>query len=295
MQWFWQPFIVGVCNAQLSEVSARHALFLMRATLFKSPEASAICLLRRPLSAVFDRQARAELQSVGVVVRTGDAVSAVEPGMPVRILKDEGERRKDEKKTSDSSFILHPSSFDRVILALPLKRMRALLPNAGLPTPPEEGAIAGLLLRFARPVMDELFFTAVGSGLQHVFNKTAIWGQTPTDGSQVIELVLSAAEREVKLGVDRLSAEMLPDLAKHLPAVCQTPLLARRMLVHGTATFGVPPGGEARRLPLTRPGLANVLFAGDYAATGLPSTMESAVLAGQAAALAALEDDKVTR
>jgi len=268
VQWFWEPFVVGVCNGRLAEVSARHALFMVRETLLKSPEASAICLLRRPLSAVFDRLARQVLQNTGAEVCTGENVSVILPGTPVRLRTGTGETQE----------------FDRVILALPLKRMRALLPEADLPEPPQEGAIAGLLLRFARPVMEELFFTAVGSPVQHVFNKSAIWGQTPEDGSQVIELVLSAAEREVKLGVELLAAEMLPELAKHLHAVRHVPLLARRMLVHGTATFRVTPGGEAQRLSISRPGLANVVFAGDYAATGLPSTMESAALAGQAAA-----------
>ena len=280
VQWFWEPFVVGVCNGRLAEVSARHALFMIRATLLKSPEASAICLLRRPLSAVFDRLARQVLAAAGVTVRTGENISAIEHEPPVADIPARPRLHTPGGRVYDA---------DQAILALPLKRISTLLPKVGLPRPPEEGAIAGLLLRFARPVMDELFFTAVGTSVQHVFNKTRIWRQTPDDGSQVIELVLSAAEREVKLGVERLTAEMLPQLTLHLPAVSRTPLLGRRLLVHGTATFRVTPGGEARRLPLTWPGLANIVFAGDYAATGLPSTMESAVLAGQAAALAVLQ------
>jgi squalene-associated FAD-dependent desaturase len=269
IQWFWEPFVVGVCNGQLAEVSARHALLMVRETLLKSPEASAICLLRRPLSAVFDRQARQVLLNAGVAVQTGENISAVCPGAPVLVRTANGQ----------------VAEFDKVVLALPLKRIRMLLPSAALPEPPQEGAIAGLLLRFARPVMEEFFFTAVGSPVQHVFNKSLIWRQAPEDGSQVIELVISAAEREVRLGVEQVAAELLPELAKLLPPVRRTPLLAKRLLVHGTATFRVPPGGEVRRVPTTQPGIANVVFAGDYAATGLPSTMESAARAGQAAAL----------
>ncbi|MCS7046285.1 MAG: hydroxysqualene dehydroxylase HpnE [Gemmataceae bacterium] len=265
--WFWEPLIVGVCNARLDEVSARHGLHLLRLTVLHSPQAAGICLLRTPLSAVFDRWARRALSGAGVVVHTGAWVEAVFPGAPVRL-------------RVNRSVV----AFDRVILAAPLGRMRAMLPDVALPPPPAEGAIAGLLLRFARPVMDELFFTAVGSGVQHVFNKTAIWRDLPADGSQIIELVLSAAEREARLGADRLAAELLPPLAGHLPRVRTTRLLAKRLLVHGRATFQVPPGGEVRRLPLTWPGVDHVIFAGDFVATGLPSTMESAALAGQLAA-----------
>src|SRR5262249_29140193 len=98
------------------------------------------------------------------------------------------------------------------------------------------------------------------------------------------ELVISAAEREVRLGVERVASELLPHLGRLLTAVRRTPLLARRLLIHGTATFRVKPGGDAGRLPLTRERLPHVVFAGDYAATGLPSTMESAVRAARAAA-----------
>jgi hypothetical protein len=225
-------------------------------------------LLRCPLSEVFDRRARKALQDAGVKVATGVAALALHPGVPVRVAVSNGPAE----------------GFDKVVLALPLKRMQALLPDARLPAAPREGAIAGLLLRFARPVMDELFFTAAEGAVQHVFNKTAIWRQEPKDGSQVVELVLSAAEREVKLGAERVAAELLPELARLLPRVRTTALLAKRLLVHGTATFRVVPGGEAHRLPRVRPEVPGVIFAGDFAATGWPSTMESAARAGETAA-----------
>jgi squalene-associated FAD-dependent desaturase len=273
VQWFWEPFVVGVCNGRLAEISARYGLFAVRESLLKSARGAAICLLRCPLSAVFDRRAREVLQQAGVEVRTGEFVREVRAGDPVLVRGADGRGQ----------------PFDRAILALPLKRLRALLPNAELPPTQPEGAIAGLLLRFAQPVMAELFFTAVGSPVQIVFNKSAIWRQQPEDGSQLIELVISAAEREVRLGVERVTAELLPELAKLLPRVAQTPLLVKHLLVHATATFRVSPGGEARRLATLPAGLPNVILAGDQARTGWPSTMESAVRAGQAAARAILD------
>jgi zeta-carotene desaturase len=268
VEWFWEPFVVGICNGRLTEVSARHGLFAVRESMLQSARAAAICLLRRPLSAVLDRHGTRVLQDAGVLVQTGVNVLDVRPGTPVLVRCGQGQEHE----------------FDQVVLALPLKRMRALLADTPLPPAPAEGAIAGLLLRFAAPVMDELFFSAVHSPVQIVFNKTAIWDHPADDGSQTIEVVLSAAEREVRLGVERVAAELLPELAKLLPRVAHTPLVAKRLLVHGTATFRVPPGGESSRLPLARPQSPNVVFAGDYAATGWPSTMESAARAGQAAA-----------
>src|SRR5262249_45103716 len=84
------------------------------------------------------------------------------------------------------------------------------------------------------------------SPVQHVFNKSLIWGQATPDGPQVVELVISAAEREVRLGVERVAAELLPELAKLLPRVRRTPLLAKRLLGPGTATCRRPPRRGAR-------------------------------------------------
>src|SRR5439155_27344698 len=111
---------------RLAEVAARHALSVLRESLLKSPEASAICLLRRPLSAVFDRLARAVLRRAGVAVRTGESVSAVCPGSPVTVRTGSGQKH----------------TFDRVVLALPLKRLRTLLSDASLPAPPGRGPSA---------------------------------------------------------------------------------------------------------------------------------------------------------
>jgi squalene-associated FAD-dependent desaturase len=267
----WEPIVLGVCNGRAAEVSARHALFTFRESLLGSQHSADICFFRRPLSAIFDRLARQTLQAAGAKIHTGNAVSHVAPGSRVTV------RLSGEVQT-----------FDRVILTLPRQRQRLLLTDIALPEATGTGAIAGLLLKFARPVMDGLFFLGLDSPVQIVFNKTAIWERSGEEEAQVIELVFSGASREAKMGVDAVAAEYLPELAKLLPAVAATPLLARRLLLHGTATFAVPPGAETARLSATLAGCPNVFFAGDEAATGWPSTMESAARAGEAAARAAL-------
>src|SRR5262249_18498180 len=159
-----------------------------------------ICFLRRPLSAVFDCLARRALADAGVDVVTGARVDAVRPGTPVRVAVDIGAGR--EERT-----------FDRVVLALPRARGPRLLPGAALPPAPGDTAIAGLLLKFAAPVMDELFFAALDSPVQFVFNKTAVWGEEAGAGGQVVEVVISGAGREARLGAERVAAELLPELA----------------------------------------------------------------------------------
>ncbi len=267
----WEPLVLAVCNMRAGEVSARHGLFTFRQSLLKSRHAADICFFRRPLSDIFDRQARRALTEAGVEVVSGARVEAIRPGTPVRLTLGNGGER----------------DFDRVVLALPPARMRALLPGAAMPEPPGDTAIVGLLLKFAAPVMDGLFFGALDSPIQFAFNKTAVLGRESADGSQMVEVVISGAAREARLGVEKVAGELLPALAKLLPRARTTPVLARRLVVHGGATFAVAPGGEGRRLAATISAVPNVVFAGDGAATGWPSTMESAARAGEMAARAA--------
>lgn len=263
----WEPLVLAVCNMRAHEVSARHALFTFRESLLKSRHAADICFLRRPLSEVFDTQARIALTRAGVEIATQSPIAAVRPGA-----------------TPSVHLGGQECSFDRVILALPRNQSRRLLGQKPEGEPPRDTAIAGLLLKFAEPVMGGLFFASLGSPIQFVFNKTAVWGERPADGSQILEIVISGAEREARQGGERVRAELLPELAKLLPGVNKTRLVASRFLLHGGATFAVPPGGEARRPSITQSGIANIIFAGDAAATGWPSTMESAARAGAAAA-----------
>jgi hypothetical protein len=221
--------------------------------------------------------ARKTLEKAGVTVVTQALVQEVIPGTKVQV-------------ASNSLGDHSPQTFDRALLALPAGRVRSLLPGGpSLPGPGERNAIGGLLLKFARPVMKDLFFAALDSPVQMVFNKTAVWEKEPAvEGGQVVEVIISRAEREIRLGVEGVAMALLPGLARLLPAVRDTQLLVQRLLVHGSATFAVPPGGESRRLPTYCPEFPGVILAGEETQTGWPSTMESAARAGAIAARALL-------
>lgn len=273
----WEPLTLAVCNQRAEALSARHALFTFRESLLKSRHAADICLLRVPLSAVFDRRARAVLAEAGVSVLTGAAVHALHPGAKPRV----------EWRTDDGAQAM---DCDRVLLAMPARARRALLPGgpgkSALTPGSDDSAIAGLLLKFARPVMTESFFSALNSEIQWVFNKSWVRREENSDGAQTIEIVISGANQECAEGGEKVAARLLPALAQLLPAVNGTPLLAQRFVPFAAATFAMPPGGEAARPAFAIPLAENVFPAGDQAATGWPSTMESAARAGEMVAAA---------
>jgi squalene-associated FAD-dependent desaturase len=269
----WEPLVLSVCNQRPAEVSARHALFTFRNSLLHSKHAADICMFRAPLSEIFDRRAQAALRGAGVKLRLGEAVKPITPGAAVEII----------------AAAATPEKFDRALLTAPVPALAELLPaEIRPPADPGRCAVAGLLLRYPRAVMDELFFAALDSPVQWVFNKSAIWKQSAADGSQLVELVISGAERECAAGADAVQKELQPALERLLPRARGLTPAAVRFVSHAAATFAVPPGAEQGRHPVSRPLAENIFLAGDQAATGWPSTMESAARAGSAAAIAIL-------
>jgi thioredoxin reductase len=83
----------------------------------------------------------------------------------------------------------------------------------------------------------------------------------------------------IDLAVDELKAA--------IPAVRSATLRRALVVREKRATFSVAPGQPSR--PATRTGVPGLFLAGDWIDTGLPATIESAVISGHAAADAALE------
>jgi len=72
-------------------------------------------------------------------------------------------------------------------------------------------------------------------------------------------------------------------LAEFFPTVREARLVKSALIKEVRATFGVPPGIDEAR-PTAQSPWPNCFLAGDWTATGWPSTMESAARSGHLAA-----------
>ena len=79
----------------------------------------------------------------------------------------------------------------------------------------------------------------------------------------------------------------IDELKAALPLVRSATLRRAVVVREKRATFSVAPGQPAR--PQTRTAVPGLFLAGDWIDTGLPATIESAVVSGHAAADAAME------
>jgi zeta-carotene desaturase len=132
-----------------------------------------------------------------------------------------------------------------------------------------------------RPVTRGMFLGLPGRTMQWVFDKRSLFGET----SSHLSLVSSGAGAIVARGNQDLIDLAMQELAEAVPA--SRGAVARRAVVvrEKHATFSVAPGQPPR--PPVHTAVPGLFLAGDWIDTGLPATIESAVLSGHQAAEAA--------
>lgn len=264
---FWEPMATAVLNMPPEEGSAA----LLRAALLRSffrgaaacrpvvaPEGLGAALVEPAVErlAALGTELRLRAPVTGLQVDGGRAVSLEVPGGRVAL-----------------------GSTDAVVLALPPQAAAALVPALPAPRP----GLAILNAHFVvRPEAAEAappILGLLGSETQWVFRR-----------GDVLSITISAAERSRAWDMERDAALDLlwSEVARALDLGDERPL-ASRLLRERAATFDQSPEGDEAR-PATRTALANVVLAGDHVRTGLPATLEGAVLSGRAAARALLEE-----
>ena len=161
---------------------------------------------------------------------------------------------------------------DSVVLAVPPWVAPTLLP--GLVAPDAYEAIVNVHFRAHADPGPAGFVALVGGLAEWVFVKNGIVATTT-----------SAANRLVDLPAEDLAARAWADSARALALSGPMPLW--RVVKERRATFSATAAQERRRPP-ARTGLANLVLAGDWTATGLPATIEGAIRSGVTAANALL-------
>ncbi len=259
---FWDVFIRPALNLRCEEVSAAPALFTVQTALLADREASDVIFPVRPLGEIHGDAAGARLHELGVVIRTGERVAAIEES---GVVLGDGARTEAEL----------------IVVALPPQESARLLgePEAGL----EDSPIVSVHLLFDRPILGFEVAALLRSPAHWVFDRGALTGQPPESG-QYLTVVSSGAPELLEVRgrelVDLLAAELTARLE---PAE----LLWSRVSREPAATFAARPGTAARR-PGAETGKPGIARAGAWTDTGWPATMEGAIRSGRTAARALL-------
>jgi squalene-associated FAD-dependent desaturase len=277
-EWLWHPLAIAALN-QSPEVAAAGPFVRVLCELF-GPRAtdSAIALPRVPLDELYAVPAARFIEARG---------GSVQLKSPARIETDR-----------DSIVAVQIGETTvrtaRVVSSVPWHALGRIwktgVPAAltGVVADAERMASSPIVtvnLWFDRPVMSSRFVGFVGGEMHWAFDKSAIFGTSAGH----ISIVSSGAD-----GLVRQDNATLMELAvgnyleRTLPAVRSAKLLRSVVVREPRATFSLAPGGPPRPGPGTA--LRGFYLAGDWTDTGLPGTIEGAVVSGHKAAEAILRD-----
>ena len=233
---------------------------------------AALVLPTKPLDEMYALPAKAFIEARGGEVRTGALARIACGASPVVIVRDE--RHAPRAIICAAPWHALPDLFENPPPAL-AATIDAARRTAASP-------IVTVNLWFDRVVTGHAFVGLPGRTLQWVFDKRMVFGEAASH----LSLVSSGAEAVVALGNQELTDLAMREVTDALPGARPATLLRAVVVRERKATFSVAPGQPPR--PSTRTGVPGLFLAGDWIDTGLPATIEGAVISGHAAADAVL-------
>jgi squalene-associated FAD-dependent desaturase len=266
----WEPLALAALNQPAREAAAPVFLRVLAHMLGPGPADSAIAMPLRPLTAMYAGPGRAFIESQG---------GQVQVASPARV-RIEGPRVAGIEVRGDAI------KADAVIVAVPWFALaETIVGNRGAIEPIISAArattaspIVTVNLWFDREVLPAPFVGLPGRTFQWAFDKRQVFG----DSAAHLSLVSSGADAVVAESNEKLAALACDELAAALPGVRSARLIRSLVVRERRATFSLAPGQPER--PGATPPVEGLLLAGDWTETGLPATIEGAVLSGHRAA-----------
>ena len=279
---FWEVILVSALDEELDRIDAQYGIDVFWKAFLSTSSGYRIGIPCVPLGNLYDGCKEAITKRGGeVILRAGVRGFLVADGGVEGVEREDG-----SVETADYYLsavpqdvlpeLLPPDVAEREPVFSNLKNLRA-------------SPITGVHLWFDRPVMSEPFLTLVDSTTQWVFNKTQLYGEGGENSGQYLQLVISASYGLTQRSRQEIIALCLEELRGVLPATREATLVKGTVVKEMTATFSPAPGSDQWR-PAQKSPLAKLFLAGDWTATGWPSTMEGAVRSGYLAAEAILAD-----
>jgi hydroxysqualene dehydroxylase len=250
----WGPLAVSVLNAPPEEGAASLLAAVARETLLRG---EAACRPMLPIVSLDDAliaPAVAALTAGGGELRRAARIAALE--------------RTEDRVTGLAGVDVALGPEDQVVLAVPAWVAGELAPEL---EPPPPG-----------PVIVNAHFRA-DLGLPPLLGLTGGRADWLFQRAGVLSATVSAADDLAVLPASVIAARIWAEATR--AAGIDAPLPPYRIVKERTPTVSAAPAAQGRRpAPFTR--RSNLFLAGDWTATGLPSTMEGAIRSGFAAAAA---------
>jgi len=274
---FWRLVIASALNADLDRIAFPYAAKVIRELFLNSAYAGSMGMSAVPMSDLYGGAQSYLAARGGQIEYNVNAESAAWDD----VSRQWTVQCRGREFTSDA-----------LILALPFEATAKLIPN--LPQNPaaaqlaaqiatlEHWPICSVHLWFDRQITELDHAVLLDRDIHWMYHKSR-WQPSRDQAGSYLELVVSASREFAALPRAQALARATQQLAEFFPQVREATLLKSALVKEVRATFGVPPGVDQARPTAISP-WPNCYLAGDWTATGWPSTMESAARSGHLAA-----------
>lgn len=270
----WEPLAVAALNQPIDHATATTFVEVIRRMLGPGPDDAALVIPAASLTHVLVDPAIAFIEAHGGEVLRGAPARVVVGAEGVTGVDVRGRVVNAPQVVSAVPWHALATLFDAVPPSLESIASRA--------SAMQSAPIVTANLWFDRPVLEAPFIGLPGRAFQWVFDKRRV---SPGQATH-LSLVCSGATEVVGLDNDAIVERAHRELAAAVPAVRRAQLVRGTAVRERRATFSLAAGEPAR--PGTVTPLPGFLLAGDWIDTGLPATIESAVVSGHRAAHAVL-------
>jgi squalene-associated FAD-dependent desaturase len=279
---FWEPVVLCTLNDSFANCSLRIGAKVFRELFLKSPSGARLGIPTVPLSDLYSAAVQ-KFESLGgkACLRSGVESITANDGGRWKLRTGAGEQLT-----------------DAVVLALPFEQAQKLVSELPRSAAAEffgenlrrfiHAPYTTVHLWFDRQITDLHHAALLDTTVQWIFHKSRIRSYPEERGSYV-ELVIATSTAQLKMERSEILDSAMVELASFFPEVKRAKVIKSGILKEARATFSVLPGLNAVR-PLAKSPWDGVYLAGDWTATGWPSTMESAARSGYLAAEAVAAD-----
>ena len=272
----WDPLALAVLNQEPGHAAAPMFVRVLARMFGPDRRDSAIAVPLLPLSDLYAEPARCFIEARGGEVRTSSPGRVLLEGGRLAGVDTRGERLAAPCVIVAVPWFALPELFggDTAVLRPVVQAAAATAPSP----------IVTVNLWFDRPALDVPYIGLPGRTFQWVFDKRQVFGSAASH----LSFVSSGAALVFKQANESLAALAADELFAAVPGAQAARILRSVVVREKRATFSLAPDQPAR--PPAQTPVPGLLLAGDWINTGLPATIEGAVVSGHEAAKLAFLD-----
>ncbi|PKL82711.1 MAG: hypothetical protein CVV24_08650 [Ignavibacteriae bacterium HGW-Ignavibacteriae-3] len=257
----WEILVVGALNTTVEKASAEVFSSILKKIFLEGNNSATILLPEVGLSDLYCNDASEYIKEHGGKILLSE-----------KALRFEFENNVLTKIQTDKNIY---DKFDSIVFATPAYSFEKIVfeSNCNISTPEfQYSPIVNVHLKLSENPFKERFYGLIDSKIHWVFNHHSH-----------ITLMVSAADRLINMDSEQIIDEFVSELEKYFPIFQREIIVSSKVIKEKRATFIPDIASSASRKDFICC-IGNLFVAGDWIDTGLPSTIESAVLSGRMAA-----------